>query len=86
VSGARWRASEEGRQGPLCSVQQAVVQHIDPLPPPPPCNPPPLRRTIDWYLNTSCEDYWQGDLEAALRPHPLLVGTSLTGDPTRIMN
>lgn len=42
-----------------------------------------LKRTIDWYLGTRCEDYWQGDLEAALRPHPLMVGTSLTGDPAR---
>jgi UDP-glucose 4,6-dehydratase len=43
-----------------------------------------LRKTIDWYLKTNCEEYWQGDLEAALRPHPLLVGTSLTGDPARL--
>lgn len=34
-------------------------------------------------MATNCEEYWQGDLEAALRPHPLLVGTSLTGDPTK---
>lgn len=43
-----------------------------------------LKRTIDWYLATDCGDYWQGDLEAALRPHPLMVGASLTSDPTRI--
>lgn len=43
-----------------------------------------LKKTIDWYLATNCEEYWQGDLEAALRPHPLLVGSSLTGDPTRL--
>jgi hypothetical protein len=43
-----------------------------------------LRKTIDWYLSTNCGDYWQGDLEAALRPHPLLVGTSLTADPARL--
>lgn len=40
-----------------------------------------LKRTIGWYLSTNCEDYWQGDLEAALRPHPLMLGTSLTTDP-----
>ena len=34
-------------------------------------------------MNANCEEYWQGDLEAALRPHPLLVGTSLTGDPCK---
>ena len=32
-----------------------------------------LRRTIDWYLDTEgIEGYWQGDLESALRPHPVL--------------
>lgn len=42
-----------------------------------------LKKTIEWYMSANCEEYWQGDLEAALRPHPLLVGTSLTGDPTK---
>ncbi|GBF97697.1 GDP-L-fucose synthase [Raphidocelis subcapitata] len=37
------------------------------------------RATIEWYMNTNCDEYWQGDLEAALRPHPLLVGNSLAG-------
>ena len=46
-------------------------------------SPPHPARTIDWYLSCNCEEYWQGDLEAALRPHPLLVGGSLSGDPTK---
>jgi UDP-glucose 4,6-dehydratase len=39
-----------------------------------------LRRTIEWYLGTEgIESYWQGDLESALRPHPVLgVGGALT--------
>eukprot|EP00877_Chromochloris_zofingiensis_P000375 jgi/Chrzof1/10338/Cz04g38120.t1 len=52
-----------------------------------------LRKTIDWYLNTKCDVYWQGDLESALRPHPVLVGTALTSgltsaasDATKIAN
>jgi UDP-glucose 4,6-dehydratase len=32
-----------------------------------------LKKTIEWYLSTEgIEDYWQGDLESALRPHPVL--------------
>ncbi|KAI8473068.1 MAG: hypothetical protein J3K34DRAFT_412096 [Monoraphidium minutum] len=42
-----------------------------------------LKKTIEWYLATNNEEYWQGDLEAALRPHPLLLGASLTSDPTK---
>jgi hypothetical protein len=30
------------------------------------------------YMETKCDEYWQGDLESALRPHPVLIGTSLT--------
>jgi UDP-glucose 4,6-dehydratase len=39
-----------------------------------------LKRTIDWYLHTEgIEEYWQGDLESALRPHPVLgAGGALT--------
>lgn len=37
-----------------------------------------LRKTISWYMETKCDEYWQGDLESALRPHPVLIGTSLT--------
>jgi hypothetical protein len=29
-------------------------------------------------MATKCDEYWQGDLESALRPHPVLIGTSLT--------
>jgi len=29
------------------------------------------------YMQTPCNDYWQGDLESALRPHPVLLGTNL---------
>jgi len=32
-----------------------------------------LKRTIDWYLNTISKDYWMGDIEAALQPHPVVV-------------
>ena len=34
--------------------------------------------TTHRYMSTACEDYWQGDLEAALRPHPVLLGSNLT--------
>ncbi|WIA34952.1 hypothetical protein OEZ86_013233 [Tetradesmus obliquus] len=40
-----------------------------------------LRKTIDWYLNTTCSEYWQGDLEAALKAHPVLVGTNIKPTP-----
>ena len=29
-----------------------------------------LKKTIDWYLNTPCNEYWYGDVENALQPHP----------------
>ncbi|WIA14780.1 hypothetical protein OEZ85_003264 [Tetradesmus obliquus] len=40
-----------------------------------------LRKTIDWYLNTTCSEYWQGELEAALKAHPVLVGTNIKPTP-----
>jgi UDP-glucose 4,6-dehydratase len=36
-----------------------------------------LRRTIDWYMQTKCDNYWQGDLESALKAHPVLLGTNV---------
>jgi UDP-glucose 4,6-dehydratase len=41
-----------------------------------------LKKTIEWYLGTEgIEDYWQGDLESALRPHPVLgAGGALTSE------
>ncbi|KAF8055288.1 RHM1 [Scenedesmus sp. PABB004] len=36
-----------------------------------------LRKTIDWYMATKCDEYWCGDLESALRPHPVLLGSNL---------
>ncbi len=36
-----------------------------------------LRKTISWYLDTQCSGYWEGDLELALRPHPVVANGSL---------
>jgi hypothetical protein len=36
-----------------------------------------LKKTIDWYLSTQCSDYWEGDLELALRPHPVVHQSNL---------
>ncbi|KAF6250772.1 hypothetical protein COO60DRAFT_748723 [Scenedesmus sp. NREL 46B-D3] len=40
-----------------------------------------LRKTIDWYMATPCAEYWQGDLESALKAHPVLLGTNLAPTP-----
>jgi hypothetical protein len=32
-------------------------------------------------MKTQCMDYWQGDLESALKPHPVLLGTNVTPTP-----
>eukprot|EP00882_Tetradesmus_deserticola_P001046 GHRQ01001132.1.p1 GENE.GHRQ01001132.1~~GHRQ01001132.1.p1 ORF type:complete len:365 (+),score=185.19 GHRQ01001132.1:266-1360(+) len=40
-----------------------------------------LKRTIDWYMGTGCAEYWQGDLESALKAHPVLLGTNLAPTP-----
>jgi UDP-glucose 4,6-dehydratase len=37
-----------------------------------------LQKTIDWYMQTKCDDYWQGDLESALKAHPVILGTGVT--------
>jgi hypothetical protein len=29
-------------------------------------------------MKTQCDDYWQGDLESALKAHPVLLGTNVT--------
>lgn len=29
-------------------------------------------------MQTQCGDYWQGDLESALKAHPVLLGTNVT--------
>lgn len=32
-----------------------------------------LRQTVDWYLNNGFAAYWErGDVENALRPHPVM--------------
>lgn len=31
-----------------------------------------LKKTIDWYLATKCDQYWKGDIEVALQPHPVV--------------
>jgi UDP-glucose 4,6-dehydratase len=36
-----------------------------------------LKRTMDWYLSNDCQQYWQGDLDLALRPHPVVAATSI---------
>ncbi len=30
------------------------------------------------YMKTKCDDYWQGDLESALKAHPVILGTGVT--------
>lgn len=36
-----------------------------------------LKKTIEWYVSTKCDQYWKGDIEAALQPHPVVqVGTN----------
>mmetsp|Transcript_23509 Transcript_23509/g.51593 ORF Transcript_23509/g.51593 Transcript_23509/m.51593 type:complete len:362 (-) Transcript_23509:496-1581(-) len=37
-----------------------------------------LRKTIDWYLNTDCQEYWSGDIELALQPHPVVPVSNTT--------
>ena len=37
-----------------------------------------LKRTIDWYLSTTCEGYWAGDVESALQAHPVVSLSSQT--------
>lgn len=32
-----------------------------------------LRRTIQWYNETPYAEYWKGDVEAALQPHPVVM-------------
>mmetsp|Transcript_20131 Transcript_20131/g.52381 ORF Transcript_20131/g.52381 Transcript_20131/m.52381 type:complete len:180 (+) Transcript_20131:457-996(+) len=32
-----------------------------------------LKKTVDWYLKTNCNEYWLGDVEAALKPHPVVM-------------
>lgn len=32
-----------------------------------------LKKTIEWYLHTGCDDYWKGDIEQALKPHPVVI-------------
>jgi hypothetical protein len=33
------------------------------------------------YMATKCDEYWQGDLESALKAHPVLMGTNLAPTP-----
>ncbi|WIA24138.1 hypothetical protein OEZ85_013733 [Tetradesmus obliquus] len=40
-----------------------------------------LKKTIDWYMATKCDEYWQGDLESALKAHPVLLGTNIKPAP-----
>jgi hypothetical protein len=36
-----------------------------------------LAETIDWYINNGLSTYWEnGNVEAALVPHPTLTGSS----------
>jgi hypothetical protein len=32
-------------------------------------------------MATKCDEYWQGDLESALKAHPVLLGTNLAPTP-----
>lgn len=32
-----------------------------------------LKKTVDWYLATKCDDYWKGDIDQALQPHPVVI-------------
>eukprot|EP00798_Chlamydomonas_sp_ICE-L_P016599 gene16599-22839_t len=41
-----------------------------------------LKKTIQWYLDTKCQDYWAGDIESALAPHPVVAtGTGSLSNP-----
>lgn len=37
-----------------------------------------LKRTIDWYLGTKISEYWIGDVEGALQPHPMVPVSATT--------
>jgi len=39
-----------------------------------------LKRTIDWYLSAKTSEYWVGDVELALQPHPFMP-VSATSNP-----
>ncbi|MEW5306394.1 MAG: hypothetical protein WDW38_007332 [Sanguina aurantia] len=32
-----------------------------------------LKKTIEWYMSTTSSDYWKGDIEVALQPHPVVT-------------
>ncbi len=41
-----------------------------------------LKKTIDWYLNTKINEYWIGDVDTALQPHPVVpVSASTLNSP-----
>ena len=31
-----------------------------------------MKKTIEWYLDTKAGEYWIGDVELALQPHPIV--------------
>lgn len=32
-----------------------------------------LKKTIDWFMATNPNEYWKGDVEEALKPHPVVI-------------
>ncbi len=41
-----------------------------------------LQTTVDWYLKNGFKDYWDnGDVEAALQPHPIIHPSNMLAGP-----
>ena len=41
-----------------------------------------LQTTVDWYLQNGFKDYWDnGDVEAALQPHPIIHPSNMLSGP-----
>ncbi|KAK9833625.1 hypothetical protein WJX74_000982 [Apatococcus lobatus] len=41
-----------------------------------------LKKTVDWYLQNGFKDYWDnGDVEAALQPHPIIHPSNMLAGP-----
>ncbi|GLC33613.1 Rhm1p [Pleodorina starrii] len=46
-----------------------------------------LKKTVDWYVGLkNMDDYWAGDIEMALRPHPIVVQNAATSSGAFLAN
>ena len=45
-----------------------------------------LKRTIEWYLATKANEYWVGDVELALQPHPVVPVSGSTLNSPHILH